>query len=202
MLDHWLGYDYYFFGLRSSLLKSALLSIWCFYIFWRLFQMKPRWTSSRVKLVNKIGEIICTQSRREMFVLWDLENQALNIGKHVFDGNFGPYMQKFLVLQFQLKPSGHAHQDVACDLVDLVFVWVFWCFPLNWLCNFRHIVLSYIFLSPNNLFDLRDIEFTTRGRSFRSFYFKIYLTETFKLQDEMVKWNYQKESAMIRWSWS
>ena len=181
MLDNWLGYDYYFFGSRSSLLKSALLSIWCFYIFWRLFQMKPRWTSSRVKLVNKIGEIICTQSRREMFVLWDLENQALDIGKHVFDGNFGPYMQKFLVLQFQLKPSGHAHQDVACDLVDLVFVWVFWCFPLNWLCNFRHIVLSYIFLSPNNLFDLRDIEFTTRGRSFRSFYFKIYLTETFKL---------------------
>lgn len=87
--------------------------------------------SSRVKLVNKIGEIICTQSRREMFVLWDLENQALDIGKHVFDGNFGPYMQKFLELQFQLKPSGHAHQDVACNLMDLVFVWVFWCFPLN-----------------------------------------------------------------------
>ena len=87
--------------------------------------------SSRVKLVNKIGEIICTQSRREMFVLWDLENQALDIGKHVLDGNFGPYMQKFLVLQFQLKPSGHAHQDVACELMDLVFVWVFLCFPLN-----------------------------------------------------------------------
>ena len=81
--------------------------------------------SSRVKLVNKTGEIICTQSRREMFVLWDLENQALDIGKHVFDGNFGPYMQKFLVLQFQLKPAGYAHQDVACDLMDLVFVWVF-----------------------------------------------------------------------------